>query len=1147
MKKLIILIIIILTFTTTTFSQIGINTDGSSPDASAILDVKSVDKGLLIPRMTTTQRTSIISPVEGLMVYDTDLGSLCFYRAGEWNQSLYSTSGWSLKGNADIDHTTDFLGTVDNNALVFKYNNTSSGLIDSTSTFMGYTAGEFNAGSHSTLVGSGAGLKITNGNSNTALGYHSLNNSTTGSNNTALGSHAGFSITTGSNNIVIGCMADVPSDTSDNQMVIGSQDLFYGDLLNNRIGIGTVTPRQQLEITGNFVLPSTTDSTGIIYRDSVPWLHSFKAAGTDGLNVFLGNQCGNLTLTDSYTGDEGSRNTAVGDLSLNGLTTGKLNCAFGVQALQSNSTGICNTGIGYLALNANTTVNYLTAVGAFALRKNTSGVSNTAVGFQASEETISAYNNTTVGYQSFRDRTVSYSNVAIGSLAMGGADSVVSTTNVAVGNGALRQMKGGACNVAVGTGALENVHWALDNVGIGTGALDSLQNGIENIGIGVFVMNDKRTGDANTVIGQYALWKNLSGGNNVGLGNRVGYWNTGSGNIFIGDSAAYFETGSDKLYIDNSPISEPLIYGDLANDSIRINGDLGATKNFELLNTSSSAIGVIYKGNNRFIHDYKPEFNTGMNTFIGSDAGNFTMNGPEEDDASYNTGLGRQVMNANTSGAFNTAVGSESLQSNTRGSKNVMLGYQAGNSITTGSNNIAIGYMTDVPSGTADNQLVIGSQHLLYGDLLNYRLGIGTNTPLQKIEVKGGNLLMSSSDSASEIRFAEPFAGGLNYTAFKAQTQAEDVTYTLPAADGANGNILSTDGAGLLSWTTAFTGDLTSIGSIISGDAFAGPEADGNWLGLGASSGRIEFDDLSTDEINILDAFVGIGTDTPGQQLEITGNFMIPVSTEFTGIIYSGTSRFVHNFGAGNVFLGKDAGNLTLSGIGNNTGLGDSTLNNLTTGCFNVALGSSALKDVTTGSFNTALGYSAGCSENDTNTIALGYLASADACNQVRLGNSAITSLYCQGAYLGTVGPNNVDLLADITGKIGYKPSSARYKDNIYDMEDVDWLYGLRPVNFTYKSDEMKKKQYGLIAEEVEKINQDFVHYNQDGLVETVSYSQLIAPLIKAVQEQNNTIEVLKGDIDLIKAEREQLLRNQEMLLSRLEALEKERESFTQE
>ena len=53
--------------------QVAVNTDGSSPDASAMLDVKSTVKGFLVPRMSTSNRSAIAAPAEGLMVYDTDL------------------------------------------------------------------------------------------------------------------------------------------------------------------------------------------------------------------------------------------------------------------------------------------------------------------------------------------------------------------------------------------------------------------------------------------------------------------------------------------------------------------------------------------------------------------------------------------------------------------------------------------------------------------------------------------------------------------------------------------------------------------------------------------------------------------------------------------------------------------------------------------------------------------------------------------------------------------------------------------------------------------------------------------------------------------------------------------------------------------
>ncbi len=93
------------------------------------------------------------------------------------------------------------------------------------------------------------------------------------------------------------------------------------------------------------------------------------------------------------------------------------------------------------------------------------------------------------------------------------------------------------------------------------------------------------------------------------------------------------------------------------------------------------------------------------------------------------------------------------------------------------------------------------------------------------------------------------------------------VNYTWPAADGAG--VLTSDGSGNLSWSAAGSGDITAVGSMTSGAAFADSTADDDWLGLGASAGRIEFDDQTTDEVNILGANVGIGTATPGVKLHV--------------------------------------------------------------------------------------------------------------------------------------------------------------------------------------------------------------------------------------------------------------------------------------
>jgi hypothetical protein len=114
--------------------------------------------------------------------------------------------------------------------------------------------------------------------------------------------------------------------------------------------------------------------------------------------------------------------------------------------------------------------------------------------------------------------------------------------------------------------------------------------------------------------------------------------------------------------------------------------------------------------------------------------------------------------------------------------------------------------------------------------------------------------------------------------------------------------------------------------------------------------------------------------------------------------------------------------------------------------------------------------------------------------------------VYFPDVYADAVGGTNKDLFIDNTGKIGYVSSSRRYKKKISTLEDIGWLYQLRPVNFTYRNDKTDKKQYGLIAEEVEKVNPSFVSSNQEGQAETVHYSKLITPVIKALQDHENKI-----------------------------------------
>lgn len=110
-----------LTCTTFAYSQnVAINSSGAAPVASAMLDIASTSSGLLIPRMTTAQRTAIASPATGLLVYDTNLNAFLYFDGTIWRYMAYS-GGWLLAGNALTG--TEFLGSTNAQDLKFYTNN----------------------------------------------------------------------------------------------------------------------------------------------------------------------------------------------------------------------------------------------------------------------------------------------------------------------------------------------------------------------------------------------------------------------------------------------------------------------------------------------------------------------------------------------------------------------------------------------------------------------------------------------------------------------------------------------------------------------------------------------------------------------------------------------------------------------------------------------------------------------------------------------------------------------------------------------------------------------------------------------------------------------------------------------------------------
>jgi hypothetical protein len=109
MKKAAILLVIFLLTGMDNFAQMAVNSDFSGPDPSAMLDVKSTGKGLLIPRMSSAERNNIVSPTEGLMVFCTDCGvsgyaELTIYKGGSWF-TISKQADWSCGQPFSIIHS----------------------------------------------------------------------------------------------------------------------------------------------------------------------------------------------------------------------------------------------------------------------------------------------------------------------------------------------------------------------------------------------------------------------------------------------------------------------------------------------------------------------------------------------------------------------------------------------------------------------------------------------------------------------------------------------------------------------------------------------------------------------------------------------------------------------------------------------------------------------------------------------------------------------------------------------------------------------------------------------------------------------------------------------------------------------------------
>jgi hypothetical protein len=218
----------------------------------------------------------------------------------------------------------------------------------------------------------------------------------------------------------------------------------------------------------------------------------------------------------------------------------------------------------------------------------------------------------------------------------------------------------------------------------------------------------------------------------------------------------------------------------------------------------------------------------------------------------------------------------------------------------------------------------------------------------------------------------------------------------------------------------------------------------------------------------------------------------------------------VNTTGSGNTASGANAlaSNTTAS---NNTADGFAALFSNTTGANNTASGSNALSSNTTGSNNIALGSQAGgnlTSGNDN--IDIGSSGLAGEAGTIRLGTSGIHRVLVTAGVRDSTIPAGTPVVVSRGGRLGIAPSSERFKNQIQPMgETSEAILALEPVTFRYRPDLDLEgiPQFGLVAEQVAKVDPELVTRDDQGKPYTVRYEAVNAMLLNEFLKEHRKVE----------------------------------------
>ena len=600
----------------------------------------------------------------------------------------------------------------------------------------------------------------------------------------------------------------------------------------NEIEVSTSNTTTTIGLPDNTTISTSLTVNGLYFGNSSGGgndnlaIGSQMGSGTGHRNTALGKQA-----LDSYAGTSFDNNTAVGYYNLRALTTGSGNTGLGAENMFSLTTGSSNTGVGNQTMLSVTTGNQNTGLGQRAGQSITTGSNNTLLGFNANVSSGSANNETVIGKGATGsgDNTVQLGNTSVtnvntsGTITAGeitipntdGTSGQVLTTD---GSGTLSWTTSSAGVSGSGTANMiakfdgsstvlgnSSVYDDGTNVGIGTVSPAQLLHVKAASGDAKVLINANGEGDeAHLVLRSGGINKTAivaSGISNWGRTDLRFILNsyTNANDYGLSDTKMIIKNDGKVGIGTNSPTEKLDVAGNIKfNGALMPNNNAGSSG--QVLTSSGTGVPTwtTISGGASNIDElsdaiHSNQYNTliiGTTTSISAGASYSTGVGKRVLESittgDENVAMGHQALGETTTGSLNTAMGSHVIFRNTIGSQNSAFGKRVLENNTTGSNNTGIGASAGDTNTTGTNNTLIGYNADLSSNNLTNATAIGANATVSASnKIKLGNSNVANVETAGSIT-----AGAI----------------TIPNTDGTSGQVLTTDGSGILSWSTPSNG-----------------------------------------------------------------------------------------------------------------------------------------------------------------------------------------------------------------------------------------------------------------------------------------------------------------------------------------------------